>query len=119
MLWLLGLLLLPLSIAFYDAHMELGLHYAALILLLGCTAVSAPGTLYAAITAKLQAREVLLPLLLFPVLIPGLLASVKAMTLVYTGDPMQQLSSWLTLLFVFNLIYWIVGGLLFGRVIEE
>jgi len=119
MLWSLGLLLLPLSIAFYDAHMELGLHQAALVLFLGTTAISAPGTLYATITSKLQAREVLLPLLLFPVLIPGLLASVKAMTLIYTGDPMQQLPSWLALLFGFNLIYWIVGGLLFGRVIEE
>lgn len=119
MLWALGIVLLPLSIAFYNAHLEMGFHHAVLILFLGCSAVSAPGTLYAAITAKVQAREVLLPLLLFPVLIPALLSSVKAMTLVYTGDPMQQLPSWLSLLFVFNLIYWIAGGLLFGRVIEE
>ena len=61
----------------------------------------------------------LLPLLLFPILVPGLLAAVKATSLIFEGDPMGQLGSWRTLLIVFNATYWVVCSLLFGRVIEE
>ncbi len=56
-----------------------------------CQAISAPGTLYAAIASNARARDVLLPLLLFPVLIPALLGAVKATGLVIEGDPMFQL----------------------------
>lgn len=61
----------------------------------------------------------LLPLLLFPLVVPALLSAVKATSLVLTGDPMGQLQSWLGLLTAFNLIYWSLCGLLFGRVVED
>ena len=61
----------------------------------------------------------MLPLLLFPVLVPALIGAVKATWLVFEGDPMGQLNSWVALLFVFNLMYWLLCVVLFGRVIEE
>ena len=58
-------------------------------------------------------------LLLFPLVVPVLMASCKALALVLTGDPMGQMRSWALLLLCFDLIYWSLGGILFPFVIEE
>ena len=86
---------------------------------IGSMAISAAGTFYAAIAANARARDVLLPILLFPVLVPVLISSVKATALVFEGDPMNQLTSWLTLLSALNVIYWALGLVLFPRIIED
>ena len=86
---------------------------------IGSLAISAPGTVYAAIASNARARDVLLPLLLFPILIPALLACVKATALIIEGDLMGQLGSWIRLLVSFNVIYWALGFVLFPRVIED
>jgi heme exporter protein B len=115
----LSLVMTPIALALYDTQVRLGVGQLFLILLLGTAAVSAPGTLYAALAVQARARDVLLPLLLFPILVPGLLAAVKATTLVFEGDPMGQLASWRALLIAFDVTYWFLCSLLFGRVIEE
>jgi heme exporter protein B len=89
------------------------------VIVLGTAGLSAPGTLYGAMTAQLKAKQTLLPLLLFPLIVPALLASVKATSLVIQGDPMNQSRSWIILLAAFDLIYWSLCGLLYGRVIED
>jgi heme exporter protein B len=114
----LGLSLLPVMIALFGVQIPLGFPRALVVLVLGCLAISAPGTVYAAIASHARARDVLLPLLLFPLLAPALMGAVKAMTLVFQGDPMGQLGSWLWFLGFFNVVYWALGILLFPRVIE-
>ena len=52
--------------------------------------------------------------ILFPLVVPVLLAAVKATSLTILGDPMGQTRSWILLLVCFNLIHWSLGGLLFG-----
>ncbi len=115
----LSLLLIPVMIAIYGVSVKLGFAKLTAVLVLGCLAISAPGTVYSAIASHARARDVLLPLLLFPLLIPALLAAAKATSLVFQGDPMTQLGSWWALLGAFNLIYWALGFLLFPRVIED
>jgi heme exporter protein B len=119
LLFALGLLLLPIALGLYGANLRGSFLEMAGVLLLGCGAISAPGTLYAAIASQARARDVLLPLLLFPILIPALVGASKATRLVLEGDPMGQSSAWLTLLVVFNVSYWLVCVALFGRVVEE
>ena len=92
LLWILAIVVTPVTIALYDVTVRGGFLKLAFVLLLGCFGISAPGTIYAAIASNARARDVLLPLLLFPVLIPSLLASVKATGLVLDGDPMSQLN---------------------------
>lgn len=118
LLLVLSVVVLPVLAALYGVGISLGLGKLVLVLLLGCLAISAPGTIYAAIASNARARDVLLPLLLFPLLIPALLGAVKATTLVLQGDPMGQLGAWVGLLSSFNLIYWGLGLALFPRVIE-
>ncbi len=66
-----------------------------------------------------SALQTLLPLLLFPLVVPVLLSAVKATSLLILGDPMGQVAGWAKLLLAFNLIHWSVCGLLFGRVVED
>jgi len=62
---------------------------------------------------------VLLPLLLFPLVVPALLAAARGTTVVLEGDPMLQGNAWLGLLVAFNAIHWSLSGLFFGRVLED
>jgi len=117
-LFVLGVALVPVLIVLYDAG-TLRIAELLLVIALGAAGLSAPGTLYAAMTAQLRAKQTLLPLLLFPLIVPALLASVKATSLLLLGDPMGQARSWILLLVAFDAIYWSLCGLLFGRVVEE
>ena len=117
-LTILGAALVPIMVVLYDAGTTRVLTLLAIILL-GSAGLSAPGTLYAAMTAQIRAKQTLLPLLLFPLIVPALLASVKATSLVILGDPMRTLGSWISLLASFDAIYWALCGLLYGRVVEE
>jgi len=115
---LLGSALVPVMIVLYDAGT---VRIASLlgVILLGAAGLSAPGTLYAAMTARTRARQTLLPLLLFPLVVPVLLAAVKATSLLILGDPMLQLRPWVSLLAVFAVLHSALGGLLFDRVVED
>ena len=117
-LTLLGLALVPMMVVLYDAALQRPLALAGVIAL-GCAGLSAPGTLYAAMTHQARARQTLLPLLLFPLVVPVLIASVKATSLLLTADPMGQLRAWSLLLLCFDAIHWALCGLLFGRVVED
>lgn len=115
---LLGIALIPVMIVLYDAGTTRV--FALLgIVVLGAAGVSAPGTLYAAMTSQARSKQTLLPLLLFPLIVPVLLAAVKATSLAILGDPMEQGRSWIVLLVAFNGIYWSLCGLVFDRVVED
>lgn len=117
-LFVLGLALLPLMVVLYDGGTS-RIGTLLLVLLLGSAGLAAPGTLYSAMTSQTRARGTLLPLLLFPLIVPVLLAAVRVTSLIILGDPMEQSASWLRLLVCFDAIYWSLCGLLFGYVVEE
>jgi heme exporter protein B len=116
---LLGVLLVPLTIALYDLHVRMGVPTLVGVILLGTAGLCAPGTLYAALASRARGRDVMLPLLLFPLVVPAMLAAVRATCIVLEGDPMGQLGGWVGLLVAFDAIYWSLCGLLFGRVVED
>lgn len=114
----LGIALIPVMVVLYDAGTD-RIPTILMIIVLGSAGISAPGTLYSAMTSQARAKQTLLPLLLFPLIVPVLLASVKATSLAILGDPMGQGRSWAFLLLAFNGIYWSLCGLLFDRVVED
>ena len=117
---LLAPILAPIALVLYTVELEVPeLARLLLIWLLAAAGLAAPGTLYAAMTSRMQSQDVLLPLLLFPLVVPVLLGSVKAMSLVLAGDAMSQLGSWTTLLIGFDVIYWSICGILISYAIEE
>ncbi|HXG20033.1 MAG TPA: heme exporter protein CcmB, partial [Methylomirabilota bacterium] len=85
--------------------------------LLGIIGFSALGTLFSAIAVRTRAREVLLPVMLFPLLIPLLIASVKMTGALLAGDPLPGV--WLRVLLAFDVIFVITGWLIFGQVVRD
>ena len=118
LLWVLSLVVVPLTLALYNVDVQGAWFALPLVLLGGSAAIAAPGTFYAAIASNARSKDILLPLLMFPVLVPALVACVKATSLLLEADPMRQLSSWLGLLAAFCLVYWVLGALLFPYVVE-
>lgn len=119
LLWGLGLILSPLSIAVFDLRVKMSLWLLIGIIGIGAMSISAAGTFYSAIASNARARDVLLPILLFPVLVPVLISCVKATALIFDGDAMGQMGSWLTMLGALNVIYWALGLVLFPRITED
>ena len=89
------------------------------VLLLGTIGFVALGTFYAAMASRVRAREVLLPLLLFPMLVPLLVGAVQATTALMANDPFRRSGDWIRLLIVFDLIFLVACVLAFDYVIEE
>ncbi|TVQ86218.1 MAG: transcriptional regulator [Deltaproteobacteria bacterium] len=118
-LWVVAALLTPLLFVIYDAPLFGSFVELVALIALGCAAIAAPGTLYATLTAQARGGAVLLPLLLFPLVVPALVAAARGTTVVMEGDPMRQAPAWLVVLVLFNLIHWAVAGVLFRYVIEE
>jgi heme exporter protein B len=94
--------LIPLSAILFQ--IELWPHAAPMagVAVLGTIGFSIVGTFYAALTVNLRAREVMLPLLLLPALVPVLLGAVNATTLVVGGDAMGEIGLWIRLLAAFD-----------------
>jgi heme exporter protein B len=88
-------------------------------LLLGAIGLAAVGTFYAGVTVRMQAREVMLPLLMLPVVAPLLLATVKATTAALAGNPLGDLAAWLQLLLVFDVVMTVAGAATYGQLLEE
>lgn len=91
----------------------------ALVLGLGTLGFVTLGTFYAAMVSRLRAREVLLPLMLFPMLIPLLVAAVIATGALLEGDAMGQSGAWIRLLAVFDVIFVVASFFAFEHVIED
>jgi len=89
-----------------------------LVLALGTLGIAAVGTLFGAMTAHVRARELLFPVLLLPVLVPVLLATVKATEALLLGEALGTVGHWLKLLAAADVIYLVVGLLTFDAVLE-
>ena len=61
----------------------------------------------------------MLPLLLFPALVPMLLGAVNATTLILAGDPMQESDIWIRLLVAFDVIFFVIATWIFPIALEE
>lgn len=114
----LGALLWPLALGLFDATLRGSPIQLILLVLLGTGGLAGPGTLYAGMTARAKGSDVLLPLLLFPLVIPVVVSAAAGTAVVLQGDPMNQAPSWIGVLTVFNAVYWSACGLLFGKVVE-
>jgi heme exporter protein B len=85
---------------------------------LGTVGLATLGTLFAAMTADLRARELLFPVLLLPLEVPVLLGTVKATEAVLSGEGLAAASRWLVLLGAADAIFIVVGFLTFEFIIE-
>jgi heme exporter protein B len=89
------------------------------VVLLGSIGYSAVGTLLASLAVQSRSRDVMLPILLFPVAVPVLVSAVRATGGVLTGAAWDQIYPWLNLLLVYDVIFVAVAFMVFEYVVEE
>jgi heme exporter protein B len=90
-----------------------------LVTLLGSIGYVTVGTLLSAMAVQARTRDILLPILLFPVIIPVILASVKASMGFLQGIEMAEIMPWINLLIVYDIIFLAVAFMTFDYVVEE
>ena len=93
-----------------------GLVPVALLATLGIATV---GTVFAAMAVNTRSREVMLPLLFFPVVVPVIVAAVEASGIVLTAESSDDLVRWIPLLGAFDAIFLVVCPIAFNMVVEE
>jgi heme exporter protein B len=89
-----------------------------LVLFLGTLGIAGLGTLFSVMAASTRAREVMLPVLLFPIALPVVISTVRATTLVLT-DRTDAILQWINLLIAFDAIFLTIAFLVFDRVVED
>jgi heme exporter protein B len=111
-------IMLGLFAVFFNVDLAPYLPGLVLVVGLGTVGFAAVGTLFAAMTAHVRARELLFPVLLLPVLVPVLLGAVKATEAVLAGEPLGEVAHWLKLLVAADVVYLTVGVLTFDALLE-
>jgi heme exporter protein B len=90
-----------------------------LVNLLGLIGFSALATLFAAISVRLRAREMMLPLLVLPLLVPLVICAVEASRIVMDGGTLASAGVWLRVLATFDVIFAVAGWMIFEQLVEE
>ncbi len=89
------------------------------ITLLTTVGFVAVGTLFSALAVNTKAREMVLPILFFPIVTPILIAAVNASQLVLAGESWSAISQWLGIIVAFDVIFLAISFLIFSFVVEE
>jgi heme exporter protein B len=90
-----------------------------LVILLGSIGYVAVGTLLSTMSVQTRSRDMLLPILLFPLVIPILIAAVKASGGYLSGADMSEIVPWLNLLLVYDVVFTAIAFMVYDSVVEE
>jgi heme exporter protein B len=115
-IFLVAAITLPIYLALFDLPFK---PLLLAVVLLGTVGYAAVGTLFSAMAVHGRAREVLLPVLLFPVAIPVVIAAVKLTGGLFDGQPWGSIANWFHFLVAFDAIFLTLAILAFDAVLEE
>jgi heme exporter protein B len=110
-------IILPIFSALFNVNLIQA--WILVVLLLGTLGFSGVGTLFSAMAVHTRAREVLLPVLLFPVVVPALIAAVKLTSGFLDGQALADMVNWMRLLVAFDVILIAVSYMTFDYVVED
>jgi heme exporter protein B len=79
----------------------------------------AVGTLFSALAVNTKAREMVLPVLFLPIIVPIIISAVKASGLAFSGESWSGLSSWIQIIAAFDAVFLVASFLTFAFIIEE
>ncbi len=118
--FLVELIVIPVAMVLFQVRFPEGWAWASqlAVLVLGTVGFVTLGTFYSAMSSRSRSREVLLPLLLFPMMIPVLLGAVESSTALLSGDPMREAGAWMGMLTAFDVIFLTAALVTFEYVIE-
>jgi heme exporter protein B len=109
-------LMTPLFIVFYNLRALGPVYQLPMVAALGTWALVVNGTFFAALSIRTRSREIMLPLLLFPITIPALLAMVEATGAILTGELSAKF--WIVLLAAYDVVFTIASLVLFESVLH-
>jgi heme exporter protein B len=110
--------ILPIFVVLFNLSAD-DLPLLAGVMILGTVGFAGVGTLFSAMAVHTRAREVLLPILLFPVVVPVMLASVKLTAAILDRVAFDEVQNWFSLLVAFDAIFMALSVILFDFVVEE
>ncbi len=116
---LLEIVVFPLFWVLFNLTLWERLPWVFLYGLLGTVGFCVLGTLFSALTLSARGREILLPLLLLPLMIPVILATIRGMEIILRAGDFQESLPWLHLLIGFDVIFLTAGILVFEWVVES
>jgi len=113
------IIIVPLFWLFLDLDIPEQIGLWLLIFIMTDLGIAAIGSLVAGITLRARMSEVLLPILLFPLVSPLLIAAVKSTDAILLGLPFEEWKIWAAIIFTFVIVFSVTGVLIFEYVSEE
>lgn len=110
---------LPLFMVLYNVNVFANGPMPVVIFLLGTYGFAILGTLFSIISVNTRTREVMLPLLLLPIIVPIILSSVQALNIYILGHDPADAGKWLKLLVAFDAIFTVVVFAVFDFIVED
>lgn len=111
-------ILLPVFAVLYNVSLWPVIGRLAIVLLLGAFGLAVTGTVFSAVATQARMREMLLPLLVLPILIPLMIAAVEA-TAELLASPAVLDRTWVMVLVAFDIIYFAAAWILSDYLLEE
>lgn len=112
-------LTVPLFIVLYNLDLVPNLLQFITVTVLTTIGFTAVGTLFSAMAVNARTRDVMLPILLFPVFVPVLLAAIRSTANILEAAGWDAIVDWMKILVAFDLIFLALCFLLFEYVVEE
>ena len=114
-----AMLTLPFFAVFFNISLVKVFLPLTLVVVLATIGFIAVGTLFAAISVGVKRGEMILPILLFPIEVPVIIAAVKATSMILDGRMLVDYSMWLKILLLFDIIFLMVSFVTFDYLVEE
>lgn len=118
LMFLMEIATLPIFIVLFSYDIK-NLPGLILVIILGTFGFIFVGTLLSALTVNTRTREILLPVILFPVLIPVILSAVTATAAMLGNGDISDISGELQILLVYDIIFFVVAQMVFEYTIED
>lgn len=110
---------LSIFIILYNMNLLPYLLPLGLIILLGTVGFCIIGTIFSAMSATTRSRDVILSILVFPILVPLIIAAVQATGIILDGKSIQAIYPWLKILIAFDFVFFLLAYLTFDFIMEE
>jgi len=113
------LFILPIFMIFFNVDLLSHLGPLLVVVFLGTLGFCALGTLLSSLSSNLKTREIMLPILLYPLLIPIIIAAVRMTGQILDGTELSDMMKWIGLTASFDIIYIGVSILTIDHILEE
>ncbi|MEE2987931.1 MAG: heme exporter protein CcmB [Nitrospinota bacterium] len=111
--------LLPLFMVFFNVDLVSHLLPLLFVIFIGTLGFCSIGTLLSSLSSNLKTREIMLPILLYPLMVPVVIGAVRMTSQVLLGKPLSEMMNWIGLTLCFDIIYIGVSIMTIDHILEE